>query len=273
MAAPVNTQWKILLELLYGDPSQKPAVSQKLLRTHAKETGFPDALESYHPTGRVRCTELLELCRPVMERLSSEPPEGWLPFLYEYLSNGLFPDSSRPTASRALRQACWFYVSVLDWQLSLEAGRCPEDPLSDVPPLTEAELSGSRIANEFLRFCNAVRESHFLALMRIGREVMPFDPASHTIGVHHIALTTARQAAEAGLPVDVALVSASSFSHDIGKFGCRGADARRIPYLHYYYTWQWLTDHGCHNIAHIAANHSTWDLEFENLPLESLILI
>lgn len=26
-------------------------------------------------------------------------------------------------------------------------------------------------------------------------------------------------------------------------------------------------------IAHVAANHSTWDLEFENLPLESLLLI
>ena len=68
--------------------------------------------------------------------------------------------------------------------------------------------------------------------MRIGREIMPFDPASHTIGVHHIALATARQAAAAGLPVDVALVSASALSHDIGKFGCRGEDASRIPYLH-----------------------------------------
>ena len=83
----------------------------------------------------------------------------------------------------------------------------------------------------------------------------------------------ARQAAEAGLPVDVALVSAAALSHDIGKFGCRGEDASRIPYLHYYYTWQWLTGCGCHNIAHVAANHSTWDLEFENLPLESLLLI
>ena len=26
-------------------------------------------------------------------------------------------------------------------------------------------------------------------------------------------------------------------------------------------------------IAHIAVNHSTWDLELENLPLESLVLI
>lgn len=27
------------------------------------------------------------------------------------------------------------------------------------------------------------------------------------------------------------------------------------------------------HIAHISANHSTWDLEFENLPVESLLLI
>lgn len=80
-------------------------------------------------------------------------------------------------------------------------------------------------------------------------------------------------AAKAGLPVDVALVSAAALSHDAGKFGCRGKDARRIPYLHYYYTWDWLTRGGMPAIAHIAANHSTWDLEFENLQLESLLLI
>ena len=47
----------------------------------------------------------------------------------------------------------------------------------------------------------------------------------------------------------------------------------RIPYLHYYYTWKWLEERNMPDIAHIAANHSTWDLEFENLPIESLILI
>ena len=83
----------------------------------------------------------------------------------------------------------------------------------------------------------------------------------------------ARQARKAGIPVDVALASAAALSHDIGKFGCRGANARRIPYLHYYFTWQWLENHGLPTIANIAANHSTWDLEFENLPGESLLLI
>ena len=102
---------------------------------------------------------------------------------------------------------------------------------------------------------------------------MPFDAASHTIGVRNVAVRTALAAHEAGLPVDVPLVAAASLSHDIGKFACRGADAARIPYLHYYYTWQWLVDRGLETIAHIAANHSTWDLEFENLTIESLLLI
>ena len=26
-------------------------------------------------------------------------------------------------------------------------------------------------------------------------------------------------------------------------------------------------------LGHVAANHSTWDLEFENLPIEALLLI
>lgn len=273
MAVPVAAKWKVFLEALYGAPEQKPAVSQKLLRSAAREAGFPEALEAYAPAGRICCTDVLRLCRPVMDRFCAEPEGGWLPYLYGYLAAGLFCDPLRPADSRGCSQACWFYLSVLDWLLAQESSRCPADRLTDVPALTDRERSSSRIRREYSRFTDAVASSHVLALMRIGREIMPFDPASHTIGVHHIALATARQAAAAGLPVDVALVSASALSHDIGKFGCRGEDASRIPYLHYYYTWQWLTDHGCPSIAHVAANHSTWDLEFENLPLESLILI
>ena len=67
--------------------------------------------------------------------------------------------------------------------------------------------------------------------------------------------------------------AAASLSHDIGKFGCRGKDAPRTPYLHYYFTWQYLSEQDLPHIAHVAANHSTWDLEFENLPIESLLLI
>ena len=162
-----------------------------------------------------------------------------------------------------------FFVTVYEWFLGLEDKK-DFDLLTDVIELDDEEIASSDITEQYRQFKAAVADSHYIALMRIGREIKSFDPASHTIGVHNVAVHTARLAKKAGLPVDVALVSASALSHDIGKFGCRGKDAKRIPFLHYYYTWQWLTDCGMPTIAHIAANHSTWDLEFENLQIESL---
>ncbi len=147
------------------------------------------------------------------------------------------------------------------------------DPYLDLLPLPEDAISGSRVEAQYARFEQAVRESHLMAVMRLGMESTPFDPASHTIGVHNIALHTAILAKKAGFPVDLPLVSAAALGHDIGKFGCRGEDLSRIAYLHYYYTWQWFSRHDMEEIGYISANHSTWDLEFENLPIESLLLI
>lgn len=275
MVSQTQTRWKQFLDKLYGDGTSKrrQLPPRKVLSANARACGFPEALERFQPDGRVDCRALLQLCKPLLDRLCPEPDAGWLSFFYDSIAAGLFPDPDRPADSPAQDQAMGLYLALLEPLLAGEQARCPYDPLTDVSALTKQELEASRVGPEYARFRRAVTEGHFIPLMRIGRELKPFDPASHTIGVHHIALNAARQAAAAGLPVDVALVSAASLSHDIGKFGCRGRDAARIPYLHYYYTWQWLADHDCPNIAHVAANHSTWDLEFENLPLESLLLI
>ena len=128
------------------------------------------------------------------------------------------------------------------------------DPYLDLLPLPEDAISGSRVEVQYARFEQAVRESHLMAVMRLGMESTPFDPASHTIGVHNIALHTAILAKKAGFPVDLPLVSAAALGHDIGKFGCRGEDLSRIAYLHYYYTWQWLDRkstrlNSSHNVA------------------------
>jgi len=61
--------------------------------------------------------------------------------------------------------------------------------------------------------------------------------------------------------------------HDLGKFGCKSWEGKRVAYLHYYYTDLWFKNHGITFIGHIALNHSVWDLELENLSIESLILI
>lgn len=215
------------------------------------------------------CANVLEACRPW---LPQEPENGWMEWLYDYLTLRLYPDrTAKPLQPDLCRAAETVYLPALEWVLERETAEF--DPMTDLLPVPEEALAKSRIASEYGKFRELVRDCHLMALLRLGRACKPFDMASHVIGVHNVALHAGILADKAGLPVDLPLVSAASFAHDVGKFGCRGADAKRIPYLHYYYTWTWLEEAGLEEIGHVAANHSTWDLEFENLPLESLLLI
>ncbi len=215
------------------------------------------------------CQRTLALMRGALGLSDTEDGTAWLRALYVRLTERMFPLPGCPRP--VLSPAETAYLAALECVLEQDCG--PFDPLTDLIALEPPECQGSRVQQEYRRFARAVAESHYLALMRIGREVQPFDPASHTIGVHNVAVHTAKLAAEAGFQVDLPLVSAAALGHDIGKFGCRGADAKRIPYLHYYYTWQWFSENQMPETGHVSANHSTWDLEFENLPVESLLLI
>ena len=268
MEAPAY--YKPLTEKIINVCGTEWGATKKAMREAMRHEAFADAVAKYKQTKRVTAESILKLCKPVMNRLSIEPEQGWLSYIYDYLASGLFFDEG--FTETAQRPAVGFFVTVYEWFLGLEDKK-NFDLLTDIIELDDEEIASSDITEQYRQFKAAVADSHYIALMRIGREIKSFDPASHTIGVHNVAVHTARLAKKAGLPVDVALVSASALSHDIGKFGCRGKDAKRIPFLHYYYTWQWLTDCGMPTIAHIAANHSTWDLEFENLQIESLILI
>ncbi len=212
------------------------------------------------------CEHVLQICLPWMP---PAPEGGWLIWIYQYLVQGIYPEER--TYPPDLAAGAEFYVQALDW--AMEHEDAPFDPMTDLLPVPEDQAARSRVAAEYVKFRTLVRQCHLMALLRTGRACMPFDTASHIIGVHNVALHGGILARQAGLPVDLALVSAASFSHDVGKFGCRGQDAKRVPYLHYYYTWIWLERAGLEEIGHVAANHSTWDLEFENLPLESLLLI
>ena len=195
--------------------------------------------------------------------LPDAPEGGWLNAVYLDLTNGLFTDPSyrRPAQSATLARL----IDIFEALLACE--EAPYDPLTDLLPFGEEDTP------KYRRFLAAVTQAHFLLTLRISRELMPFDAASHTIGVRNIAVQTALSARAVGLPVDLPLIASAALCHDIGKFACRGSEAARVPYLHYYYTWQWLSERGMEDIAHISANHSTWDLEFENLTIESLLLI
>ena len=226
------------------------------------------ALEALSGHDEQVCCRVWELCAPFMENGGMEGKQ-WLSDLCDRLSDNMFSDAEHPY--RDLTEDERLYLAVLVQILGQHLQEF--DPLTDVLRFPEEALERSRVKDQYACYRRAVVESHVMPLMRISREIRPFDPASHTIGVHNVALHTAMLADRAGIEVDLPLVSAAAFGHDIGKFGCRGDDARRIPYLHYYYTWQWFSEKGLEEIGHVSANHSTWDLEFENLPVESLLLI
>ena len=209
--------------------------------------------------------------RAAAPELENRPDSAgaFLSALYQHLCARMFPDGLPEVPALTADEA--LYLDVLESALSGSTDSF--DPYLDLLPLPEEALAGSRVEAQYRLFRQAVREDHVLAVMRLGMETTPFDPASHTIGVHNIALHTAILAKKGRFPVDLPLVSAAALGHDIGKFGCRGADLNRIAYLHYYYTWQWFHRHDMEEIGYVSANHSTWDLEFENLPIESLLLI
>ena len=198
-------EYRALLDRLQDGRFRKLHLSQKALRARMKESGFLADLPATLGTRRVRCSEVLSWCQSVMDALCPPPEGGWLLDCYEELAHRLFPDPRRRPLSLPEEQAMEFYLTVLDFFLETETGRCPHDPLSDIPSLTEAELSDSLIRDEYGRFCQAIASSRFVTLMRLGRETMPFDPASHPIGVHSLALHMARQAKMAGMTVDVPL--------------------------------------------------------------------
>ena len=247
--------------------------SRKTLAALLKRPEWQAGLDSLFPIReRLTCAQVLELCAPVMAHAAPEGPEmGWGAYCYKYICNLMFPASGLVGQTEVYGDAAQFYLTVLQILLDYERSALPFDPMMDFQFLTEDEIAQCDNGKEYHRLLKAWREEFVYELMRLGLEFTPFKTLSHISGVHYIAMTAARGLANAGVEVDLSLISGAAAAHDFGKFGCRPGE--RVPYLHYYYTDQWLLARKMDNISHIASNHSTWDLELESLSVESLLLI
>ncbi len=240
----------------------------ELLRT----PGWAEELSQLLPIRRrLECGEVLEVCTPILPKLSPVPEEGWLAFCYRYVRSILYPEGDFAPDAAEYEDGARFYLTVLQVLLDQERAVMPFDPLVDFQFLTPQEYESCDCGREYERFLRHFRTEYVYELMRLGQEVTPFRTLGHIAGVHYIAMTAARGLQAAGVDIDLALISGAAAAHDIGKYGCRPGE--RVPYLHYYYTDQWLLERNMGNISHIAANHSTWDLELESLSVESLCLI
>ena len=192
---------------------------------------------------------------------------------YEYVVSFAYPDQARVIDTRASRYfplLLKIYTALTDYEKTLpDASFIGRHLFAFLTPQEQQTLSD----DEYALFLEAFREDHIYEIMKLSREIFGFNTLDHVLGVHFVAMHIARQFHRLGFSVDLGRVSGAAAGHDIGKFGVLKKDSRRVPYLHYYYSDIWFKRHGINYIRNIAVNHSTWDLELENLSLESLILI
>ena len=220
------------------------------------------------------CADVLRLCMEICPQWYEEAPEkGWLEYTYWHIISWSYPDSVMMDFPQQFEPGMHFFIRVLRCMLDYTAAHKEFNPFTDFEFLDLTTLPDHVIKEEYERFLYYFRKYYLYELMYIGKEIFFFNTLSHIAGVHYVAMHVARQLKEAGVPIDLPLVSGAAVGHDIGKFGCRPGEMRRMAHLHYYYTGQWFDEKNMPTIAHIAVNHSTWDLELENLPLESLVLI
>ncbi len=215
------------------------APGDALLRTLETE-GYMQRFAGLFSGARLRCADVLSLCRPELEVLCpGEPSEGWLAYAYDYARRLLYPEK---TDAEPFAPGAVFLLSVLQVLFAAEAELLPHDPAWTFDFLTDDELAGSPSAPSYQRFLRLWRREFVYELMRLGLEVTPYRTLEHIAGVHHIAVTAARALRKSGVAVDVALVSGAAAGHDLGKFGCRPGE--RVPYLHYFYTEQFMVSRG-----------------------------
>ena len=225
------------------------------------------------PDGRFHSADLLDCARRYMDELADEPKMGWLKHCYAYVLWQLFPHMGQPEGSERYRMGRICILQLFRGVFSYEKKYLPFDPTKDMIFLSDSEIEEKGYSEEYCRLHRMVKSRYVYEFMRIGIDITPFNTLGHISGVHYVAMFAARQLEKVGVPVDLGIVSGAAAGHDIGKYGCRKSEEMRIPYLHYYYTDLCYNRFDMPTIGHIAANHSTWDLELENLSVESLLLI
>ncbi|MBQ7536013.1 MAG: cytidyltransferase-related domain protein [Stomatobaculum sp.] len=220
---------------------------------------------------RLTCRKLYEVCRATMFLLGREPEEGWMSFTYKYVCHILYPEQAFTEKFGQYRAGALYYLNVLRFFFDRERKAVPFDPLKDFGFLDEPEGQTFENFEEYRKFRRIWHKQYIYEMMRLNAEVTKFKTLEHIAGVHYVAMTIARGLYAAGAPVDLTLVSGAAAAHDLGKFGCKPNE--KVPYMHYFYTALWSERNKLPHIGQIAANHSTWDLEPENLTVESLCLI
>lgn len=245
------------------------------LQGEDEENMIETLLKGTDERGRFVADRVLEAAKPYMTKLGEAPKEGWLLHAYNCILGRMFPEKQTiaEEEQKHFEKGREFFLRLLKALYKFERETLPFDPTVEMHFLNPDEITEKGYNEEYLRLIKIVEQNYIYEFMRIGVEITPFNTLGHIAGVHYVAMHAAYQLSDLKIPIDLGLISGAAAGHDIGKYGCKKSEERRIPYLHYYYTDRCFNRFNMPMIGHIAANHSTWDLELENLSVESLLLI
>ena len=179
---------------------------------------------------------ILSALKPFMSFWAEEPQEGWLEFICSETKAYMYPDTFETKASDSQIKAKYFFMQNYRALLEYERESKGFSPTDHIQLLSRTDAAGFLNAGEYERFREFWSEGFIYEFMRINREITPFNTIGHIGGVHYVAAFVGNQLRDTDIPIDMALLSGAAAGHDLGKFGCSPGEARRIPYLHYYYT-------------------------------------
>ena len=270
---------KISKRILHAQILEDVSLDKELVRKYIEDPLFLKQLTSMVKNKDYSCRAVYFLCKGLLVDIDKQHnPTNWLYRVFQFALSKSFPetvDLSVKDISPDCRKTFLLYLEFLRvvsnfQKLSGDSTFHGKYPLYFLTPEEKSKLENPV---EYKRFLKAFNDEYIYEMMKLSQEVLKYNTLDHICGVNRIALFIGRQLYNLGLPVDLGRISGAAAGHDIGKYGCKGIEVERTPYLHYYYTDMWFEKHNIPYIGHIAVNHSVWDLELDNLPLESLILI
>lgn len=222
---------------------------------------------------RYDAISIIDLLYPIYCKYWNAPKMEILRYIFDWVLSLSFPEKVNRSFNEDLKPLVLFYLNLLRSISQYEMKHAAKDNKYVYPLEFLTEEEEKSCTGEYKMFKKAFLDNWIYELMKMDMALTGHNTLEHILGVNYVSLYIARQIKMLNLPIDLGIVAGSSLGHDIGKYGVLDADAKRVPYLHYYYTEKWFERFNLKKIGHIATNHSTWDLELENLPLESLILI
>ncbi|MDW7662525.1 MAG: cytidyltransferase, partial [Bacillota bacterium] len=267
---------QVAKELLNRNFIRKFGIDRKIVSEIISTVRFKDQIEKMLLEEKYDSKDVYDLMADLIDVYPvKNKPDNWLEYFYFYSLNFSFPDAVTIRLGNECNKVAEMFLRVLkifsELQKSSNDGTWQSKYALTL--LTQDEVESLEDPIEFNAFQKSFNHEYVYEMMKMNQDVIGYTTLDHICGVHHIAMKIARQLKCLGFPIDLGRVSGAAAGHDIGKFGCKPDEANRVAYYHYHYTGEWFEKRKIVYIRNVAINHSTWDLELEALPIESLILI